>query len=831
MHFSEKIFLSSLKSVISKPFFKTDSSVWKYVIRIILRNRVLNLVIIGVITLVMAFLALNVKLSYEMVKMLPAKDSTSLQYEAFRAKFGEDGSVMFVGVQDPEFWSLSRFNAWFDLSEKIRNIDGVEEVVSTSRIYRLIKNESTGKFDFSPVVKKRPETDAALDSLREIILSMPIYQGLLHNSDSGVYLMAITLDKNKLNTKSRVALIDQIDGEVNAFAENNRLKLHLSGLPYIRTVTSKTVQSELYLFLALSIFVAATFLFLFFKSFRAVLIPLLAVAISVIWALGTIALFQFKITILTGIIPPLLIVIGVENCIFLLNKYHNEYLSHGNKVRSLARTIHRIGNANLLTNLSTAVGFASFIPTGNKLLVEFGIVAALNVMLAFFLSLVLIPILFSFLSPPSPKHLRHLEKGFVKQLLDRIIIIVKGHRNKVYVATGIAIVLAVFGVVQLNTSGRILDDISKRDPLYKDLMFFERHFRGVMPFEIAIDTKKKRGVLKLSTIQKIDDFQQELAKYPEFSKPLSVAEVIKYARQSFYNGDPYMYGIPNDQEKNFILSYLPSTKGKKTILNAFIDSTMQVTRISVQMANVTTPEIQRIKSTLQPVADSIFPKEKFNVTFTGTSVVFLKGTNFLVNDLFVSLIIAIVVISAIMALLFSSFRMILISLIPNLIPQLLTAAMMGYLGIPIKPSTILIFSIALGISVDNTIQFLSRYRLTLKVHHKKIGVAVIAALKETGFSMIYSSSVLFFGFGIFVFSTFGGTQAIGYLISFTLFIALICNLFLIPSLILTLDKWSTARGFVEPILELKEEDDVEVDKEALEIAKSEPFSHEKKPES
>ncbi|MCK4639508.1 MAG: MMPL family transporter, partial [Bacteroidales bacterium] len=403
------------------------------------------------------------------------------------------------------------------------------------------------------------------------------------------------------------------------------------------------------------------------------------------------------------------------------------------------------------------------------------------------------------------------------KIIERVVYTVQNYRTVIYIIAAIVITIGIIGITRLKTTGNIVDDIPHKDPLYVDLMFLEKHFKGVMPLEITIDTKKKRGVMKLSTIKKIDKLQEVLASYPELSKPLSIAEVIKFSKQAFYNGNEKMYSLPNNQEKNFILSYIPKFESKKkTILNSFIDTNLQITRISVQMANIGTKDIQRIKDELKPKIDSIFPPSRYNVIITGTSVVFLKGTNYLVKNLMTSLLLALIVISLLMALLFTSARMIGISLIPNLIPQIMTAGMMGFFLISIKPSTILIFSIALGISVDNAIHFLSRYRLQLKLNNWNIKESAIAALRETGYSMIYSSVVLFFGFGIFTLSSFGGTEALGYLVAFTLLIALLSNLFILPSLILTLDKRITTRRFKEPLLEIFDEEE-DIDLNELEI--------------
>ncbi len=792
---------------------------WQVIVRVILRYRLIVLSVIAVITIYMGYTGSKIKMSYEMASMLPDDDPINIEYQKFKKQFGQDGSVIFVAIQDSNLFTLSHFKSWYDLTQTVSKIPGVEGVVSAAHAFSLVRNDSLKKFDFKPILAHPPVSQAEVDSVKKVLYSLPLYNGRLFNKKTNVNLMMITLDKTVINSKKRIPLISEIKEKIDQYGSTYHIKIHYSGLPYIRTVTSKMIQNELLLFVLMALVIASILLFILFKSLRAVFFAMLVVIIAVIWALGTVVLFGYKITILTGILPPLLIVIGVENSIFLLNKYLNEYREHGNKVKALSRMISRIGNANLLTNATTAVGFAAFIITGNQLLVQFGIIAALNIFLIYLLSLFMLPILFSFFPEPKPKHLKHLEKGIISRFLDRVVIIVQTKRTVIYVVTGTLLVAGIFGITKLKTTGNIVDDISKDDVLYKDLIFLEQNFNGVMPLEITIDTKKPKGILRSSTLRKIDKLQNVLKTYPEFSEPLSIVEVVKSAKQAFYRGNPKMYSLPNNQERNFILSYVPSLDkgGSNSLLKSFVDSSLQTTRVSVQMANIGTNDIERILKSLTPKIDSIFPPKKYDVHLTGTSVVFLKGTNYLVKNLFSSLLLAIVVITMLMALIFSSARMIIISLIPNIIPQILTAGMMGYFGISIKPSTILIFSIALGISVDSTIHFLSRYRLQLKYNNWEIKKSVLLALQETGYSMIYSAIVLFFGFSMFTLSSFGGTEALGYLVSATLLVALFSNLFVLPSLLLSMDKWLLTKSFKEPLMEVfDEEEDIELDKLIIE---------------
>jgi len=792
---------------------------WQVIVRVILRYRLIILSLIALITIFMGYTGSKIKMSYEMASMLPDDNPINIEYQEFKKQFGQDGSVIFVAIRDSNLFTLDHFKSWYDLTRDVSKINGVEGVVSAAHTYSLIRNDSLKKFDFKLILNHQPTSQAEVDSVKKVLYSLPLYSGRLFNKKTKVNLMMITLDKTVINSKKRIPLINTIRQKIDAFGATYQLKIHYSGLPYIRTVTSKMIQNELLLFVLLALVIASILLFILFKSFRAVFFAMLVVIVAVIWALGTVVLFGYKITILTGILPPLLIVIGVENSIFLLNKYLSEFREHGNKVKALSRMISRIGNANLLTNATTAVGFAAFIITGNQLLVEFGIIAALNIFLIYLLSLFMLPILFSFFPEPKPKHLKHLEKGIISRFLDKVIIIVQTKRPAIYIITGSLLIAGIFGITKLKTTGNIVDDISKDDILYKDLIFLEQNFNGVMPLEITINTKKPKGILKSSTLRKIDQLQNVLKTYPEFSEPLSIVEVVKSAKQAFYRGNPKMYSLPNNQERNFILSYVPSIDkgGSNSLLKSFVDSSLQTTRVSVQMANIGTNDIERILKSLNPKIDSIFPPKKYDVHLTGTSVVFLKGTNYLVKNLFSSLLLAIIAITMLMALIFSSARMIIISLIPNIIPQILTAGVMGYFGISIKPSTILIFSIALGISVDSTIHFLSRYRLQLKYNDWKIKESVLLALQETGYSMVYSAIVLFFGFSMFTLSSFGGTEALGYLVSVTLLVALFSNLFVLPSLLLSIDKWLLTKSFKEPFLEVfDEEEDIELDKLIIE---------------
>ncbi|MDQ3192784.1 MAG: efflux RND transporter permease subunit [Bacteroidota bacterium] len=793
---------------------------WGTICSLILRNRISILILLGLVTAFMTYKASTVSMDYEFLKLLPSSDSTLIEYETFKERFGEDGNILAIGLKEPNLFELEKFNSWYNLGNRLKEIEGVDEVISLAHIYNITKNDSVKKFDFQPVVKRAPQTQEELDSLKEIIFSLPFYQSRIYNDTSGATLMAVSIDKKIVNSAERDKFMLGLKEIIEQDMASAGLEVHYSGLPYIRSNMTTKVAAELKLFILLAILVTTLILYLFFRSIKITLFSMMVVAIGVIYSLGTVALFDFKITILLALIPPLVIVIGIPNCIFMLNKYHREYKIHGNQAKALIRSIQKIGGATLLTNTTTALGFAAFIVTNSRILQEFGIVASINILCVFVLSLLLIPIIFSYFPPPNEKNTKHLENKLIFNIVERFVTIVLGYRKTVYIVTVIVIALAINGISKIETTGNIVDDLPKHDPIVVDLMFFQDNFSGVMPFEVSIDTKKEGAASQLSTLKKIDKLQELIASYPEFSNPVSMAEVVKFSKQAYYNGSPERYSLPSEMEKSFLAPYFTSKMGARdTMLRSFIDSTKRYTRVSAQMADIGTKKMKRIKDEIRPRIDSIFDPAKYDVVLTGNSIVFLKGTNFLVKNLFTSLALAILVISILMSILFSSYRMVIVSLIPNFIPLLVTAGLMGYFGIAIKPSTILVFSIAFGISVDDTIHYLAKYRQELKLMKWNIKESVIAALRESGVSMIYTSIVLFFGFGIFSVSNFGGTVALGILVSITLFVAMLSNLILLPTLLLSLEKSLTTKAFKEPMVQIiDEEEDIEL--HALEIKKN-----------
>ena len=718
---------------------------WTKVAGIILRNRYLVLLFIAIITGLLASQIKYMKFSYTEANLLPENHEANLEYNKFLEIFGEEGNLVILGIKDSTVFTPKKFNAWNNLVNEFENLNEIDFTVSIADVKKLKADRKKRKFVLEPLYEKDPSTKKeVLEIKKQLFEKLPFYDNLLFNKETGTLQTAIYIKKEIINTPARRDFIFyKLIPTIEKFEKENNLDVRISGMPYIRTVNAQNIQDEIILFVGGALGITAVIFFFFFRSFRATFITLLVVSIGVTWALGFIGLFRYEITVLSALIPPLIIVIGVPNAVFLINKYQQEIKKHGHQAKALQRVISKIGNATLMTNITTASGFATFVFVKSNLLREFGILASVNIISIFILALLIIPIIYSFMPLPKKKHLNHLERKWIENVVDWMERTVREQRISIYIATVVIIILGIIGVYKIRVSGSLIEDMPKSMSFYKDIKFFEKEFGGIMPLEILIDTKKDKGVMKLSTLKKMDKINETIETFPELSKPVSVVNLVKYSKQAYYKGNPRYYQLPTSQEQSYIFSYTKNSNSDAGMLKNFVDSTGRYARITTFMKDIGTDKMDVIQERLKAVIKKEFPSEKYTVSITGKALVFIKGTNYLIKNLVFSLSLAILLIAIFMAWMFRSPQMILISLLPNILPLLITAGLMGFFDIPIKPSTILVFSIAFGISVDDTIHFLAKYRQELIANKWKIKPSVYAALRETGVSMFYTSIVLF----------------------------------------------------------------------------------------
>jgi predicted RND superfamily exporter protein len=883
---------------------------WQKVASSIIRYRLLILIVMAGLTTFMGYKATKVELQYEFGALLPEKDSTNLEYLRYRRDYGQDGLVIVISTETDQFFTLEKYNQWKEMGDRIkaiqvkevdvenpRMLNPIDSVFSEAHLFNLVKNKDKEIFELARVLPDGAKTQEQVDSVKNLVNELPFYENIVFKKDPSIHLMMIFVNESVFNSKSRGDLVPTLESICEEY-EADFGQLRYSGLPYVRAITMNKVKGELGLFVLLALVVTAIVLYIFYRSMKVVITSLIVVGIGVIWSIGSIGLFDFQITVLMGLMPPLMIVIGIPNCVYLITKYQQEYLLHGNKAKALTRVIRKVGNATFLTNATTSMGFATFLLTHSKMMQEFGLIASLNILSLFLISILIVPIVYSYFPAPKEKHTKHLDKKWLDKAIDILLSLTNNHRGKVYFISIGIVTAGIIGIAQMKTSGNIVDDLPKGDQVVKDLRYFEKEFNGVMPFEVLVRSEDTiySAELGYRNAVMIDSIQTLLAKEDKLSKSISIVNGIKYLSQAYSDGNPERYEIPSfdriiNMKSNKLITntldqfrLIDSTK-KSSFLTGFLNENQKETRITVQIKDIGIDSmkhlLRRVKTDirwaldgeqrlldsviatkegksdaveflfstypwieaqaeailiaqfpemedkfdeglfiselsdsayLEPILTQIVHNAQLNYTVTGSGIIYTEGTTYLVKNLFTSLFAAILMIAILMAVLFRSWRMVIVSLIPNILPLVFTSGLMGFLGIPIKPSTILVFSIAFGISVDDTIHFLAKYRQELKLQSWNIKGSVTNSIKETGVSMIYTSIILFFGFSIFIASSFGGTQALGILVSVTLFIAMLANLVLLPSLLLSLEKFATTKAFKEPLLEIvDEEEDIEID--------------------
>jgi predicted RND superfamily exporter protein len=772
---------------------------WQQLAKFVLKNRLILLFLLLLTTVWMGYYASKVKLSYEFARAIPTDNPKYKEYISFKQLFGDDGNMLVIGVQTKDFFNQKKFTAYQVLQQEIKKVHCVEDVLSVPVAVMLIKDSIEEKLISQKIFADHYNNQNELDSAAAVFMNLPFYKTLLYNPDSAAYVMAVKINKDSLNSPARVKIVDGIMKATATYERNSGIEVHLSGLPLIRTVIAERIQKEMKFFLWGSLLLSVLILFIFFRSISTTLISMSVVVIGVIWTVAMIYLCGYKITLLTALIPSLVVVIGIPNCIYFINKYHTSYLSShetnekDRKEKALVDMVSKMGVVTLFCNITAAIGFAVFALTKSDVLKEFGVVSGISIMFIFVISFVLLPAVLSYLPVPGKQHLKYLDNKWVLSFLNKVETWVFNQRKTIVMITSLVILISIGGILRLKSVAYIVDDLPKTDKIYKDLKFFERNFKGIMPLEIVIDSKKRRGLRGLKPFYKVDSLAMYIASKKEMNRPLTLSEGLKFATMGFNENDSNNYRMPGDFEAVFLNDYLNQKSGNNNgglskMLSTFIDTSKRYTRISVSMADIGTEKLPAIMDDIQQKSNQYFDTTNYKVSLTGTSITFQEGSKFIINGLKESIFWAFLLIALCMLYLFKSFKILVCSLLPNLIPLVVTAGVMGWAGIPLKPSTVLVFSVALGIAVDITIRFLVNYRQVLPFYNGDVQMTVRSTVQQTGLSIIYTSLVLTAGFIIFCASSFGGTFALGWLTSVTLFVATITNLIFLPLLLLMLNK-------------------------------------------
>ncbi len=734
--------------------------------------------IVAALTLFLGYWFTRVSTDHTAGQFASADTKEARDFQRAGRLFGQSQTVLYIMFEGIDPLEPGFLDELAGFTQRVQQYEGVKQVLSLANMPYLARQGN------GLVPRRLLEPDVSPDELRRRVLAQPFLQGLLLSRDGKTTVMMVTFDETFNDTPARVKVVRRIADEAEKLPGNAAF----TGFPYLRTQYAERVTRESPLFTLLAMLVSMAFLFLTFRSWRAVVLPTVIVVLGIVWAFGLVSLFGHKLNIVTAVLPALIVVIGIATAIHLMTKYYDLYAAFGDRRKAVTEALQIVGMATFLTAFTTAIGFAVLVFSGSRLLIVFGAFAAVAIMLVYVLCVTLIPLMFLHSRPPSRQVTSLVTHDWFADRFGRLGSFIREHATAIVLVSAVFLVSGAIGATRIPTDIYVFSDFYEDDPLRQDLALYEQYYGGVLPLEVVVESKRPGLFRTPVNLRRLERLQAGLDTLPSVGRTFSVVQLVKLANQAYLGGHPATYRLPSTYELPFLQSALKglisgnSRSGMLSNLPKIVDSTFTTTRIYMGISDIGTTRMNQLADTVRARAAAVFPAEQFDVIVTGTAVMSNRSGESLVRNLIWSLAAALVMISAIMALLFRTARLTFISLVPNVLPLVLVGGAMGFGGITLKPSTALIFSLAFGIAVDNTIHFLSKYRL-LRNRGANKNDAIHATLKETGKAMFFASLILVAGFLVFTLSSFGGTVNMGALTSLTLGTALLSNLVLLPALL------------------------------------------------
>ncbi|NND72625.1 MAG: MMPL family transporter [Rhodothermales bacterium] len=735
------------------------------------------LVAIVAITIVLGYFSTTVETDHRAGHFLATDSEVVQNFNKFNEEFGANQTILYIVFPDQDPTSRAFLSKMDSVTSLVGTFDGVEHVLSLSNApYPVRVGDS--------VVTKTMFDPLATEELnRQTIRDQTFLRGLLLSNDGSDGAMIVDIEESFNESPERVELVNRIESLTGSVFGN----VALAGIPYLRTQYAQRVTAEAPFFTVAALLVSLGLLFITFRARRAVTLPTIIVALGITWTVGLIALFNHKMNIVTSVLPALLVIIGMANAIHLTTKFFDRYRLLGRRREAIIQTMNIVGLATFLTSVTTAVGFAALMLSGSQLLSVFGQYAAMGIMLLYAISITIIPLVFSRLKPPSHKDQRLATHQGLTRLFDFLALWTRRFSKTIIFGSVCILALSILGVSRISSDIFVFADFYDDDPLVRNLDIYESGFGGILPMEIIIESKTEGKFRSINEIRKLSRLQETIVRHDAIGRTLSAADLVKWTTQAYFGGNPRAYRMPTSYELPFIQDAVSgltgnTTGGSLSSLPRMFDSTLTSARVFAGVYDIGTSNMNALLDSVLVETHKVFPEDRYAAYITGTAIKATRSGENLVINLAISLSVALVIISLIMGFLFRSVRLTLISLAPNVLPLLIVGGTMGFTGIVLKPSTALIFPLAFGIAVDDTIHFLAKYRIVRSAGLAK-NVAIRTTLRETGKAILFTSLVLMCGFLVFTFSSFGGTVNLGALTALTLTMALIANLILLPALL------------------------------------------------
>jgi uncharacterized protein len=738
-------------------------------------SSLLILTVIAILTALSVFYASRLRFDYNFDNFFPKGDPDLAYYLNYRDKFGNDNDYLLIGLDNGGSLFEKQFLQKVDtLTRFMQRQPHVESVLSPTTVKSPII-EQFGYFEIPYLHPDEPERYTQDSTL--IYQSRELVGTLFSEDATAVSLFVQTSDD--LGKEPGDSLIAAMYGEIERLGLRDH---HVAGKVLAQSVFIEKMKIELAIFMSASILLVILFLWIAFRTAWGVLVPLVVVLLSVLWSLGVMGLFNKPIDVMTVLLPTIMFVVGMSDVIHIMSRYITEVGQGATKLQALRVTIREVGMATLLTSLTTSVGFLTLLTTSIVPIREFGLFTAIGIFLAFVLAFTVLPAILLLTKRPNPRRARRSDLSW-PMLLRRVYTFVLRKPYPILYASMGVVLVSLLGISLIKVDTTLLEDIGDDDPIVRDFQYFEEKFSGVRPFELHLIAGPDKSMYDLEVLQEIDQLETYLYQTYGLNFITSPATVVRAIHRAQNGGLPDYYTLPaNEREMQQVQRRLTAFS-KRSELRAVVTEDQQEGRLAGKMSDVGSVQAAELNDSLRVFIDQQINPELLQARITGSAVMLDKNNDYVVSNMLQGLLIAFLVVAILVGFIFRSLRMVLISLVPNIIPLLMIGGIMGFVGINMTVSVSIIFTIAFGIAVDDTIHFLGKLKVELR-KGKSLPYAIKTTIISAGKAIIITSCILVAGFLTLVLSSFDATFYVGVFVSLTLVFAVVADLLLLPVLIL-----------------------------------------------
>jgi len=725
-------------------------------------------------TVLCAFQIKNIQFNYDFEAFFPNEDNELEVYQTHRNRFEWDNEFVLIGIENKAgIFKKDFLQKVESFSNDLKTIRYADRIISPTNI----KNISLS--GLAPVQKRliHIEDESLYKEDSTNIYNTPELIGSFFPTDAKSLSIFIKTDEGLSKVKCD-SLARNIE---NAFNKYHFDEVHFVGRIVAQDVYLKNLQNEFVYFLAISFGLVMFFLWLSFRSIYGVLVPMTIVIISIFWTLGIMAMLGQSLDIMTVMLPTMIFIAGMSDVVHFFSKYFEELSKGTERLKIYPLILKEVGFPTFLTLITTVVGFLSLLFSSIKPIKDFGIYTSIGIVIAFVLSYTLLPALL-YLFTPKRLVAIHSHDNKTYNIMRNVLFWILRHQKTIFVTSCLLVALSIIGIYNIKVNNILLEDLSDRVKIKQDFYFFEKHYSGVRPLELAVEIKNKNKTVWdydiMKQLNSVDEFLKKEYQAGFMYSPAMLTKTINKALNDESSGEGV---FPNQEDYEPIKKQLMSNKKNKDI-KRIITIDGHYARINGKIADVGSIVINERNRKFQEFLKHNINQQDIEIKITGAAHLIDRNNEYMVNNMIQGFLFSIVVIAILTYFLHRSWKMVIVFILPNFIPLLIIAGIMGFAGIELKAATSLVFSIAFGVATDDTIHFISRLKIELG-YGKSLLYAFKRTYFETGKPILLTTFILMGGFVSLMISDFQSTFYFGFLICITIIIAVIADIFLLPVLL------------------------------------------------